>query len=202
MGLLPKLQECSSAVFQAAPWRMQTLKWVMSHLIPFHHPLKNIAALLLAKEISDVFTSTYCFSYYFKARWPNHRSCHITIVRQLRTNCPNSPSSVLIFLFCIYIVLFTVTLSWSQPLPLPSLLLFCSLFPHAAFRAGPFLCSWGYKALFVFLSCPNTAKETTKEQQGQSGKQEGRVVCSGTHEEALRVTLFTCSCSGQYIQFV
>lgn len=96
----------------------------MSHLIPFHHPLKNIAALLLAKEISDVFTSTYCFSYYFKARWPNHRSCHITIVRQLRTNCPNSPSSVLIFLFCIYTVLFTVPLSWSQPLP-PSLLSYC-----------------------------------------------------------------------------
>lgn len=61
---------------------------------------KKHSVLLLAKRI----TFTCCFSCYFKARWPNYRSCHIMIVKQLRTECPNSPSSVLSFLFCIYIV--------------------------------------------------------------------------------------------------
>lgn len=102
---------------------------------------KNIAVLLLAKGITDVFTCTCCFSYYFKARQPNHRSCRIVIVRQLRTDCPNSPSSVVIFPFCIYIVLFTVSLSWSQHPPLsssPTVLLPVS---PCCFRAGPFLCT-------------------------------------------------------------
>lgn len=155
----------------------------MSHLIMFHHPLKNIAVLLLAKGIIDVFTFICCFSYYFKARWPNHRSCHIMIVRQLRPDCPSSPSSVLIFPFCIYTAAFTASVSWSHH-PLSFSTTVSLLFPHAAFRASPFLCSWGYKAFFVFLSCSNTAKETTKEQQGQSGKQEVTIVSSGTQRRS------------------
>lgn len=126
----------------------------MSHPIVFHHPLKNIVLLLLAKGIIDVFTFTCCLSYYFKARWPNYRSCPIMIVKQLRTDCPNSPSSVLSFPFCIYIVCRLYCLSLSLITPSPSLLLSCSLFPHAAFRAVPSCIAEGTKLSLCFSPAP------------------------------------------------
>lgn len=90
----------------------------MSHPIVFHHPLENIAALLLAKGIIDVFTFTCCFNYYFKVRWSNNGSWHIMTVRQMS---PNSPSSKLPFLYLHY-RLYCLPLSVPSP---PLLLSYC-----------------------------------------------------------------------------
>lgn len=159
----------------------------------FHHPLKNIAVLLLAKGIIDVFTFICCFSYYFKARWPNHRSCHIMIVRQLRPDCPSSPSSVLIFPFCIYTAAFTAS-SLGLIIPCPSLLLSHSCFLMLLLEQVPSCVAEGTKLSLCFSPAPIQQRKQQKSNK-DSQKSKRSQFLALVHRDVLRIILFTCSSS-------